>query len=216
MTDALSALRLRNPDLEIIPTQDPAFTSYGRLITGINLREIQSWAKTVSMPDEGNAYTASDPDLEALPAAQKIGQLVYGGMPFQAGPCRGHNRVLNGIEYHSGSEVAVCIQPCVLFLGHIWEMDGNTYDGAKARAFYCEAGQIVQTWETTLHYTPCAVEDTFFTACFLPRGTGDTLPAVPVGILKKRNKWFIAHPDNTAKVTAGDYPGLLGEMRKIR
>ena len=102
--------------------------------------------------------------------------------------------VLNGIEYHSGSEVAVCLQPCVLILGHLWDMQGNTYDGAKTQAFYCEAGQVVQTYETTLHYTPCAVGDTFFTACFLPRGTGDALPDGPTGILKKRNKWFVAHP----------------------
>lgn len=155
-------------------------------------------------------------EREALPAAQAIGLAVYGGMPFQAGPCRGHNHVLNGIEYHSGSEVAVCLQPCVLILGHLWDMQGNTYDGAKTQAFYCEAGQVVQTYETTLHYTPCAVGDTFFTACFLPRGTGDALPDGPTGILKKRNKWFVAHPENTAKVAAGDYPGLLGAMREIK
>ena len=32
----------------------------------------------------------------------------------------------------------------------------------------------------------------------LPRGTGDALPDGPKGILKKRNKWFVAHPENTA------------------
>lgn len=87
-------------------------------------------------------------ELEALPAAQAIGLAVYGGMPFQAGPCRGHNHVLNGIEYYSG--------------------------------------------------------------------TGDALPDGPKGILKKRNKWFVVHPENTAKVAAGDYPGLLGAMREIK
>ena len=38
----------------------------------------------------------------------------------------------------------------------------------------------------------------------------------PKGILEKRNKWFVAHPENTAKVAAGDYPGLLGAMREIK
>ena len=50
----------------------------------------------------------------------------------------------------------------------------------------------------------------------LPRGTGDALPDGPKGILKKRNKWFVVHPENTAKVAAGDYPGLLGAMREIK
>lgn len=44
----------------------------------------------------------------------------------------------------------------------------------------------------------------------LPRGTGDALPDGPKGILKKRNKWFVAHPENTAKVAAGDYPRPAG------
>lgn len=216
MNTELEALRSRNPGVEILPAADPQFASYGRLLTGFDLSEIEAWGRTVAMPESGNAYQASDAVLEALPAAQAIGLAVYGGMPFQAGPCRGHNHVLNGIEYHSGSEVDVCLQPCVLILGHLWDMQGNTYDGAKTQAFYCEAGQVVQTYETTLHYTPCAVGDTFFTACFLPRGTGDALPNGPKGILKKRNKWFVAHPENTAKVAAGDYPGLLGAMREIK
>lgn len=50
----------------------------------------------------------------------------------------------------------------------------------------------------------------------LPRGTGDALPDGPKGILKKRNKWFVVHPENTAKVAAGDYPGLRGAMREIK
>lgn len=170
----------------------------------------------MNIPQTGNLYIASNAQVEALPAIQQIGRQVYGGMPFQAGPCCGHNKVLNGIEYHSGSEVAVCIRPCALFLGHIWDMEGNTYDGTHARAFYCEAGQAVQTYETTLHYTPCAGEDAFFTVCLLPRGTGDILPGGPEGILKKRNKWFLAHPENLEKVRAGNVPSLLGLMRSLR
>ncbi len=87
-------------------------------------------------------------EREALPAAQAIGLAVYGGMPFQAGPCRGHNHVA---ERHQ-----------------------------------------------------------------VPQRTGDALPDGPKGILKKRSRWFVAHPENTAKVAAGDYPGLLGAMREIK
>ena len=50
----------------------------------------------------------------------------------------------------------------------------------------------------------------------VPQRTGDALRDGPKGILKKRNKWFVAHPENTAKVAAGDYPGLLGAMREIK
>lgn len=141
MNTELEALRSRNPGVEILPAADPQFASYGRLLTGFDLSEIEAWGRTVAMPESGNAYQASDAVLEALPAAQAIGLAVYGGMPFQAGPCRGHNHVLNGIEYHSGSEVAVCLQPCVLILGHLWDMQGNTYDGAKTQAFTVRQGR---------------------------------------------------------------------------
>lgn len=205
----------RNPGVAIRRWDDPAFAEYGRIWTGFDLAEVYEWAGTVPMPASGNAYTASDPQAEALAAVQAVGRAVYGGLPFQAGTCRGDNRVLNGIEYHSGSEVAICVRPCVLFLGRLRDMRDGTYDGALAQAFYFPAGTVVQTYETTLHYTPCAADGQFFTVCLLPRGTGEALPGGPQGILKKRNKWFIAHPDNTAKVQAGDRPGLLGEMRRI-
>lgn len=86
MNTELEALRSRNPGVEILPAADPQFASYGRLLTGFDLSEIEAWGRTVAMPESGNAYQASDAVLEALPAAQAIGLAVYGGMPFQAGP----------------------------------------------------------------------------------------------------------------------------------
>lgn len=41
-------------------------------------------------------------------------------------------------------------------------------------------------------------------------------PGGPEGILKKWNKWFLAHPENLEKVRAGNVPGLLGPMRSLR
>ena len=216
--DALTAyceLCERNPETSILLSSDPAFAAYGRTWQGFDLNAVYAWAETVSIPEKGNAYTASDAVVESLPVIQKIGHAVYGGQPFQAGPCRGDNRVLNGIEYHSGSEITICVRPCVMFLGKLMDMQGMSYDGALAQAFYFPAGTVVQTYETTLHYTPCATEDHFFTVCLLPRGTGEPLPDGPEGILKRRNKWFLAHPENVEKVQAGDYPGLVGRMCRI-
>lgn len=34
-------------------------------------------------------------------------------------------------------------------------------------------------------------------------------------LLTKRNKWFIAHIDNHAKINAGNVAGLLGEKLQI-
>ena len=67
-------------------------------------------------------------------------------------------------------------------------------------------GTVVELYATTLHYTPITVIDSFKTICLLLKGTGDACQRR--GILKKKNKWFIAHKDNVEKVQAGDYPGL--------
>ena len=56
MNTELEALRSRNPGVEILPAADPQFASYGRLLTGFDLSEIEAWGRTVAMPESGNAY----------------------------------------------------------------------------------------------------------------------------------------------------------------
>lgn len=205
----------RNPSMKIHQTDNSKFSEYGKVWTGYNLDDVFKWAENFLISEQENAYQASDPALESIPVIQEIIGDIYGGSPVQAGPCYGHNQVLNGIEHHIGSEVIIAIKPCVLLFGRLRDMVDNTYEGSLAEAFYIEPGQIVQMYETTLHYTPCKAEDYFFTVCMLPRGTGTPLPGGRRGILKSQNKWFIAHPENTPKVMTGDFPGLQGEMKKV-
>lgn len=205
----------RNPGVRIYRIEDRKFAEYGKVWTGYHLDSVFQWAEHVLVPEQGNFYQVSDPDVENIPVIQQLIDDIYGGSPVQAGPCCGRNQVLNGIEHHIGSEVTIAIQPCVLFLGKLQDMVDNTYDGSLTEAFYLEQGQIVQLYETTLHYTPCRVQDYFFTVCMLPRGTGKPLPGGRRGILKSQNKWFIAHPDNVLKVKSGDFPGLLGKMNQL-
>lgn len=90
----------------------------------------------------------------------------------------------------------------------------NDYDIEKCELFYVPQGTVVELYATTLHYTPITVIDSFKTICLLLKGTGDA--GQRRGILKKKNKWFIAHKDNVEKVQAGDYPGLKGKMIQIK
>lgn len=91
------------------------------------------------------------------------------------------------------------------------EEDNRISNGAvKGRIITAD---LTGTWSATLHYTPIAVsKEGFITICLLLKGTGDILEKRKK-ILKKKNKWFIAHQDNLEKIASGDYPGLLG--RKI-
>ena len=112
------------------------------------------------------------------------------------------------------SETIIAVTDYILALGKRQDMEENDYDIEKCELFYVPKGTVVELYATTLHYTPITVKDSFETICLLLRGTGDSCQRR--GILKKKNKWFIAHKDNVEKVQAGDYPGLKGKMIHIK
>lgn len=204
-----------NPDFVIKSIYDKAFMTYGKIREEAVHEVLTYVSESVIPPKNGNLYKASVKELEDLASIQNLSHKVYGGMDVMAGVVAGHNQVLNGIEYHQGSETIIAVSDYILVVGHLWDMKDNTYDSSLCECFYVPQGTIVECYGTTLHYTPIAVhKEGFVTVCLLLRGTGDDL--VRDGILKKKNKWFIAHKENVEKVAAGDYPGLLGKMIQIK
>lgn len=139
---------------------------------------------------------------------------VYGGLEAQAGICAGRNKVFNGIEFHQGSETVVALTDCVLFVGKKSDMVGQTYNGERAECFFMEKGQIIEMYDSTLHYSPCNTGDYFITVVILLKGTNTPLEN-PSGLLTKKNKWFITHKTVEAKVKQGCVVGLLGEINYI-
>ncbi len=139
---------------------------------------------------------------------------IYGYLNVMAGVVTGKNNVLNGLEYHQCSETIIAVTDYILAIGKRQDMVENDYDIEKCELFYVPQGTVVELYATTLHYTPITVIDSFKTICLLLKGTGDACQRR--GILKKKNKWFIAHKDNVEKVQAGDYPGLKGKMIQIK
>lgn len=204
-----------NPDFVIKSIYDKAFMTYGKIREEAVHEVLTYVSESVIPPKNGNLYKANVKELEDLASIQNLSHKVYGGMDVMAGVVAGHNQVLNGIEYHQGSETIIAVSDYILVVGHLWDMKDNTYDSSLCECFYVPQGTIVECYGTTLHYTPIAVhKEGFVTVCLLLRGTGDDL--VRDGILKKKNKWFIAHKENVEKVAAGDYPGLLGKMIQIK
>lgn len=204
----------KNPKLEIHRVEESYFQTYGRVFTKYDLKELYEWDEHTGVSSAENGYKKSDSEIEEMTVIKEIAEDIYGGLSIQAGPCYGKNKFLNGIEYHMGSEVTITLKPCVMFLGKIQDLLSYQYQGSKAECFYLGEGLVVQTYETTLHYTPCSQDD-FFNICMLLKGTGDELGGGRRGILKKINKWFIAQEANTKKIKEGDYPGLTGDIRVI-
>jgi len=162
-------------------------------------------------------YIPGDLALEALPVASEIKDRLYGGLPVQIGYCNGHNRSLNCLEYHRGSEVVVAADDIILLLASLDLVEDYKLDTSEVEAFLLPAGKAVLLFETALHYAPCTADgnDSFRVAIILPKGTNLDKPAIKEGngedkLLWAANKWLLAHPDS-GEAKSGAWVGLTGE-----
>ncbi len=208
--------------MELIPVSDSRFRPYGRVITTYDTRQLDEVMQTLPIPETGIDYSASVPELEALPIAKQLAEEAFGGLEPQVGYVRGHGRKLNALEYHRSSEFNYALTDLVLLLGKQQDIDpdGFIYDTAKVEAFHVPAGTMLECYATTLHYAPCSYQDGKFSFMVaLPKGTNLPLPRPSTGkgedkLITDINKWLIGHPDSDldpAKV----HMGLIGENLEV-
>lgn len=210
-------------DVEIFSVKDSCFASYGRIVDGIDCQElILVMEEKAEIPESGNVYVASVPELEETEAAEAFKNRIYGELPIQIGYCNGRNTTYNGFEYHKGSEINIAVTDFMLVLGHTWEIKDNTYRIEDAKVFFVEKGTVIEMYQTTLHLSPCRVSDEGFKdVVILPRGTNtplehkNTAETGEERLLLQKNKWVISHPDREPLIRQGAYPGLLGENKEL-
>ena len=69
--------------MNILPVTDPAFQSYGRIISGYDCKALLDTLEAATpLPDEVQ-YVPLQKELMELPAARALSAGVYGGMPIQ-------------------------------------------------------------------------------------------------------------------------------------
>lgn len=210
-------------DVKILSVEDPAFAPYGRVVTGYDFSGlIKYMEEQTPIPENGNIYIASVPEMEQDPVVAQMQDYLYGSMPIQVGYCNGRNTTYNGFEYHKGSEINVAVTDFMLVLGHSWLIKDGTYRVEDAQPFFVKKGTAIEMYQTTLHLSPCRVCDEGFKGIVvLPRGTNTPLehkPENPTGeerLLLQRNKWVIAHPEREPLIKQGAFPGLLGENKEL-
>jgi len=214
----LENIKELNQNLEIKLIEDSRFREYGKLLHGFEFDRLFRYVEeNVTIPEEGNVYFASVQRIEDFEAIKSIQARIYGQLEVEAGVCAGQNTALTGVEYHQGSEVVIAVTDCILIIGRVQDMIGNTYDSSNAEIFYMKRGQAVELYGTTLHYTPCKVEETgFMTIVILLKDTNMPVEKVENSILTKKNKWFITHESQKAKIESGAYPGLIGNLIDIK
>ncbi|MGN0159397.1 MAG: DUF4867 family protein [Brotaphodocola sp.] len=211
-------------DVKILSVKDPEFAPYGRIVTGYDFSGLISYMEEKTpIPENGNIYLASVPEMEADPVVEQIQNGFYGEMPIQVGYCNGRNTTYNGFEYHKGSEINVAVTDFMLVLGHTWLIKDNTYRIEDAQVFFVEKGTAIEMYQTTLHLSPCRVCDEGFRGIvILPRGTNTPLEhkgealEPEAKLLLQKNKWVIAHPEREPLIRQGAHPGLLGENKELK
>jgi hypothetical protein len=210
-------------DVKILSVNSPEFAPYGRIVTGYDFSGLIDYMeKETSIPENGNIYIASVPEMEQNPVMEQMQNVLYGGMPIQIGYCNGRNTTYNGFEYHKGSEINVAVTDMMLVLGHSWLIKDNTYRVEDAQVFFVEKGTAIEMYQTTLHLSPCRTcDEGFKDIVVLPKGTntplekGDVYPEAEARLLLQRNKWVIAHPEREPLIRQGAFPGLLGENKAL-
>ena len=193
------------------------FKPYGRVLKGYDFAELMKEMEKTPLPDEV-IYEPSDKELEKLEACQVLSKSVFGCMDIQIGYCNGHNKLLNGLEYHRSSEINVAVTDMILLLGKEQDIeDDHTYDTQKVEAFLVPKGTAIEVYATTLHYAPCGMDGAGFRCVVvLPKGTNYPCErpelATEDRLLAATNKWLIAHKDAGIE---GAFCGLKGENLSV-
>ena len=81
-----------NDRILIREVHDRSFIPYGKIISGYDFSGMIDYMKEkTSVPDQGNIYRASVPELEQFPEKERLENEFYGEMPIEIGYCNGQN-----------------------------------------------------------------------------------------------------------------------------
>ena len=203
--------------MKIYSVTDKEFAPYGKVLGGYDTSCLmKALDETTPLPD-GVEYVMSEASLESTAIFGQLQNNAYGGMPIQLGWCNGHNTRLNCLEYHRDSELNIGLRDFILLVAKADDIIDGKLETSKVKAFRAAAGQVVEVYETTLHYAPCSAKksDGFKVVIALPKGTNGAMPNIAPKNdedkwLRAYNKWLLAHKD-ASEAGDGAYIGLTGE-----
>ena len=206
-----------NKNIRFYRVTDKQFKKYGRVLD-LDFGEVIAEAEKLEMPEKGVMYKAEIPALEATPCYALAKRVLYGELPIEIGCCWGDNSKLNGLEWHTSSEINIAVTPTILLLGKLEDIENGRYDSENVEAFYLEKGEAVEVYATTLHYTPCKAEESGFkTIVVLPKDTNLPLDKPSdMPFLRAKNKWLMGHVDNEGLKASGATLGIYGENLTVK
>lgn len=224
MSELLERLRAQNPGRTILDVRDPSFATYGKLLPYVKTPEMKRYLYEQTEMPESEFYEPCSPELMAMEEAKQFTRFVYGETACQVGYYNGYPTKLNALEYHKCSETLVEFEPCVLIVGHIWDIHEDQVKAEELKLFYVPAGLCVELYATTLHFAPCMATDRGVRQVVCQTAhTNTPLPHPECTddngenrYLYQRNKWVLAHPDAAAAFDHRVVFGITGENISIQ
>jgi hypothetical protein len=222
MEDVLKKLNDLNPGRNIVSVSDDSFKRFGTVHEGFKIDTILDYIKRNNIVADEIVYVADVPEMRKELAAQlnPILESIYAGMDVQTGVCYGRNNILNGLEYHQGSEVYIFSVGMIMMLGLDEDIKWpqGTYDSSLLKFFYAPKDSVVELRGGCMHYAGVNVyeKDGINVIVNLPNKTNAPID-FKVGnrdrdkLLIAKNSWFIAHPDYESARKAGWHLGITGE-----
>lgn len=221
MDKLLEALRAKNPGLTIVGVEDPSFASYGCVHKSVQLPGMREFLYQIEQT-EPEYYVPSEARIECLPEATQIADEIFGQGSCQIGWYYGRGDKLNAVEYHKCSEVLYEYEPCVLIVGHVWDIADNKVHSDTMKLFYVPANCCVELYATTLHYAPVRacqapvmqiVAQSKDTNTPLLKPVAGDMEANPM--LLQRNKWVLGHPEAAELLGPQACLGILGDNIQV-
>lgn len=193
------------------------FSAYGNVLSSFPTEEAIGLLEKTNMPVEENVYIASYPEWKQVALKHEVERDFFGGMPVQLGYCNGYNRVLNGLEYHKGSEINVLASDVIYFLAKLTDGENYQIDSSTIESFFVPKGTAIELYQTTLHLAPCPINDRGFKCMvILPEGTNNPLEVESNDpLLFMKNKWLFAHKDAKRFVENRAHIGFVGHRPKV-
>lgn len=219
----LEQLREKNPTIHIYSVNDPEFSLYGEVLDSDSFDSFLNYLKQETVvPEEGNVYQAHCDQLKNLSMQNQTIDDIFGSVTLEYGYVNGNNTKLNAMEFHKSSEINVMATPLILLLATLSDITEHGLDSSRVKAFYIPEDTVVEVYGTTLHFSPCKVDDAGFKCgVILPYGTNMEFVKSRGSsgkyskYLFKTNKWLLNHPENKRMSDLGAHVGITGENIEI-
>ena len=222
MEDVLKNLNGLNPGRNIMSVFDDSFKNFGAIHEGFKIDRLLDYIKRKNIVTDDVVYVADVPEMRKELASQldPIMLSVYAGMDVQVGVCYGRNNMLNGLEFHQGSEVYILGADMVMMLGLDEDIKWPeaTYNSSLIKAFYAPKGSVIELRGGCMHYAGVNVYDKEGISVIVSL-LNKTNSAIDFKLgnqdrdklLIAKNTWFIAHPEYEPAKNAGWHSGITGE-----